>query len=123
MCYRGCDGSVVITNISLSHSGALGSHHGSAVDHAIASHNHHVYCLWILMASDSWKEEKDFHAILPPLESSGMDDDHEAIMLTFPRNSLNTTCLRVCPSQFLILHCNIVACSIMAGGGSLGDGS
>jgi len=94
VCYHGCDGRIVITNVS-SESGALGSLHGSAVDQAIASRHHHVYCLWILTAYYSWV---DYHTVRPKPSSQ---DNADAVVLTIPKNNINTTCLRVRLPRFL----------------------
>jgi len=79
VCYRRCDGRVVITNISLS--GAVGSHRGFGVDG-----RRHIYCLWILTVSAGW----DY---MPT--STDVNVRSSAITLTVRRNNLYTTCLKV----------------------------
>jgi len=89
VCYRSCDGRVVISNISSF--GGVGCHQGSSVDG-----QHHVYCLWILSVSDNWADDHDNWAddrrhSLPQTDG----DDVASIVLTLPSDNLSTDCLRV----------------------------
>jgi len=90
VCHRSCDGRVAITNISSY--GAVGSQQGSAVEG-----RHHVYCLWILTVFDSFS-----------VDVALTRDNLLSIMLTVPKNNLNTTCLKVsddfcCCDSLLVL--------------------
>ena len=95
VCYRRCDGRVVITNVSSS--GAVGSQRGFSVDG-----RRHVYCLWILTVASGLHD-------LPA--QSHVSTTSSSITLTLPENSLHTTCLKVCSP----VHClsqGVFACTL-----------
>ena len=82
VCYRRCDGRVVITNVTSS--GAIGSHRGHGVDD-----RRHVYCLWILTVSAGWDD------IVTSSTDVGVTSVASSITLTVPQNNLRTACLKV----------------------------
>ena len=76
VCYRSCDGRVLITNIS-SDGGAIGSLQRSVTDIK------HIYCVWILTMFSS-------------LDDVTADTVTSlSITLTVPGSNLNTICLKV----------------------------